>query len=89
MAKITLSKPAAQKAITYSKEAYEKLSANAGIMNRKVNARFVGLKDPAYISYLELSVQMQDLIGQIGQKMDAVSAYCESIIRWIDAYNEG
>ena len=89
MAKITLSKPAAQKAIYYSKEAYEKLTTNANIMDRRVNARFVGLKDPAYISYLELSVQMQELIGQIGRKMDSVSEYCEAMIRWMDTYNEG
>ena len=89
MARITMSKQATQKAITYSKEAYEKLLANANLMNEKVNVRFIGLKDPSYISYLELSVQMQDLIGQIGQKMKAISDYCEKINRWIDTYNEG
>ncbi len=89
MARITLSKTAAQKAIDYSKEAYENLSRNADTLNNKVNSRFVNLKDPAYISYLELSMQMQDLIGQIGQKMDSVSEYCQAVIRWIDTYNEG
>ena len=88
MAKIILSKPAAKKAISYSKVAYEKLTANASIMDRRVNTRFAGLKDPAYISYLELSCQMQELIGQIGQKMDSISKYCEAMIRWIDTYNE-
>lgn len=89
MARITISKAAAQKAITYSKEAHEKLTANANIMNQQVNRRFVGLKDPTYISYLELSVQMQDLLGQVGHKMEAITQYCEKISHWIDTYNEG
>ena len=69
MARITISKEAAQKAITYSQEAYEKLSANANFLNQQVNTRFIGLKDPTYVSYLELSMQMQELLGQVGQKM--------------------
>ena len=89
MARITISKAAAQKAINYSKEAHEKLAANANIMNQQVNRRFIGLKDPTYISYLELSVQMQDLLGQVGQKMEAIAQYCEKISHWIDTYNEG
>lgn len=89
MARITMSKQAALKAIAYSREAHEKLLANANLMNEKVNVRFIGLKDPSYISYLELSVQMQELIGQVGQKMGAISDYCEKINRWIDTYNEG
>ncbi len=89
MARITISKEAAQKAITYSQEAYEKLSANANIMNQQVNTRFIGLKDPTYISYLELSMQMQELLGQVGQRMEAISQYCEKIKNWIDTYNEG
>ncbi len=89
MGKVTLSKTAAQKAISYSKEAHEKLTANARIMNEHVNRRFIGLKDPTYISYLELSVQMQDLLGQVGQKMEAITQYCEKISHWIDTYNEG
>lgn len=88
MARITLSKPAAQKAIIYSREAHEKLAANAKIMDQRVNRRFVGLKDPSYISYLEFAVQMQDLIGQVGTKMEAISQYCEKVNRWIDTYNE-
>lgn len=88
MGNITLSKPAAQKAITYSKEAHEKLLANANLLNTQVNTRFIGLKDPAYISYLELSLQMQDLIGQVGQKMETISLYCEKICHWIDTYSE-
>ncbi len=88
MAQVTLSKPAAQKAITYSQEAFEKLIMNANIMNRQVNARFVGLKDPTYVSYLELATQMQELIGQIGMKMESISNYCQSIIHLIDTYTE-
>lgn len=89
MGRITLSKAAAQKAIAYSKEAHEKLTYNANFMNEQVNRRFIGLKDPTYISYLELSVQMQDLLGQVGQKMEAITQYCEKISHWIDTYNEG
>lgn len=88
MGKVTLSKAAAQKAIVYSKEAHEKLTANANIMNEKVNRRFIGLKDPTYISYLELSIQMQEMLGQVGQKMEAISQYCEKVSRWIDTYND-
>lgn len=88
MAKFVMSKAAAQKAIEYSKDAHEKLAANAKVMDQRVNRRFVGLKDPTYISYLELSVQMQDLIGQVDCKMEAISQYCEKVSRWIDTYNE-
>lgn len=88
MGKVTLSKAAAQKAIVYSKEAHEKLTANANIMNEKVNRRFIGLKDPTYISYLELSIQMQEMLGQVGQKMEAITQYCEKVSRWIDTYND-
>ena len=45
-------------------------------------------KDPTFISYLELSMQMQELLGQVGNKMEAVSDYCQSVIRWIDTYND-
>ena len=88
MGKVTLSKAAAQKAIVYSKEAHEKLTANANIMNEKVNRRFIGLKDPTYISYLELSIQMQEMLGQVGQKMEAITQYCEKVSRWIDTYTD-
>ena len=88
MGKVTVSKAAAQKAIVYSKEAHEKLTANANIMNEKVNRRFIGLKDPTYISYLELSIQMQEMLGQVGQKMEAITQYCEKVSRWIDTYND-
>lgn len=88
MGRIKLSKDSAMKAITYSKEAYENLAQNARIMDQQVNNRFIGLKDPAYVSYLELSMQMQELLGQVGNKMEAVSDYCQSVIRWIDTYND-
>ena len=88
MGRIKLSKESAMKAITYSREAYEGLAQNAKIMDQQVNIRFVGLKDPTFISYLELSMQMQELLGQVGNKMEAVSDYCQSVIRWIDAYND-
>ncbi len=88
MGRIKLSKESAMKAITYSQEAYENLAQNAKIMDSQVNNRFIGLKDPTYVSYLELSMQMQELLGQVGNKMEAVSEYCQSVIRWIDAYND-
>ena len=88
MGRIKLSKESAMKAITYSQEAYENLAQNAKIMDTQVNNRFIGLKDPTYDSYLELSMQMQELLGQVGNKMEAVSEYCQSVIRWIDAYND-
>lgn len=88
MGRIKLSKDAAMKAISYSKEAFENLSQNAKIMDSRVNHQFIGLKDPAFISYLELSMQLQELLGQVGNKMEAVSDYCQAIIRWIDAYND-
>lgn len=88
MGKIKISKDAATKAITFSKEAYECLRENVAIMDKQVNGKFVGLKDPAYTSYLELSMQMTETLGQVQQKMEAVSEYCQSVIRWIDLYNE-
>jgi len=50
MGRIKLSKDSAMKAITYSKEAYENLAQNARIMDQQVNNRFIGLKDPTYVS---------------------------------------
>ncbi len=88
MARITISKEAAMKAITYSNEAREELIQNVNIMNNNVNARFAGLQDPAYKQYYELSMQMQNLLTQIGGKMEDVSNYCGKVIRWIDEYNE-
>ena len=88
MGRIKLSKDSAMKAITYSKEAFESLAQNAKIMDSQVNSKFIGLKDPTFISYLELSMQMQELLGQVGNKMEVVSDYCQSVIRWIDTYND-
>ena len=88
MARIKLSRNAAQKAITYSQEAYEALAQNVKTLDSQVNNQFIGLKDPTYIKYLELTMQMQELLGQVGNKMAAISEYCQSVIRWIDAYNE-
>ena len=88
MARIKLSREAAMKAITYSQEAYENLAQNAKFMDTQVNNHFIGLKDPTYISYLEMSMQMQELLGQVGNKMEAISDYCQSVIRWIDMYND-
>lgn len=88
MATFSLSKAATQRAIQYTKEAHELLTGTARVMDDQVNRRFIGLKDPAYISYLELSVQMQDLLGQVAQKMESICEHCEKVDRWIDSYNE-
>ena len=84
----TISKHAAQKVIQQSREASECLTRNMQIMDRQINSQFIGLKDPAFISYLELSMQMQELLKQTCGKMEAVSDYCQKVINWIDQYND-
>lgn len=88
MSKIMLSKDAAMKAISYSNDAKEDLLANINIMDGNVNSQFNGLQDPTIKKYLDLSEQMQNTIKQIGAKMEAISEYCQSVIRWIDAYSD-
>lgn len=88
MGKIILSKEAAMKAINYSNEARDQLINNINIMDNEVNSQFSGLQDPSFRRYLELSDQMQDMLKQIGGKMDEISQYCQSVIRWIDLYSE-
>lgn len=88
MARIKLSKEAAMKAITYSNDARDQLMTNINVMDNNVNSQFSGLQDPSFRRYLELSEQMQGMLKQIGGKMDEISQYCESVIRWIDSYNE-
>lgn len=88
MARIKLSKEAAMKAIRYSNEAREQLMTNINVMDNNVNSQFSGLQDPAFKRYLELSGQMQDMLKQISGKMESISDYCQSVIRWIDTYSE-
>lgn len=88
MERIKLSKEAAMRVITYSREARDSLIKNINVMDRDVNDQFAGLQDPSFKRYLDLSDQMQSMLKQIGEKMDAISTYCESVIRWIDAYSE-
>ena len=88
MGQIKLSKDACMRAITYSTEANEQLMANISVMDNNVNSQFSGLQDPAFNRYLELSEQMQGMLKQIGAKMDAISQYCQSVIRWIDDYSD-
>ena len=88
MARIQLSKEAAMKVIQYSNEAREQLMSNVAVMDNNVNSQFSGLHDPTFKRYLELSEQMQDMLKQIGVKMDSISEYCKSVILWIDTYNE-
>lgn len=84
---IKLSKDACMRAINYSNDAREQLMTNVSIMDNNVNSQFSGLQDPSYQRYLELSEQMQGMLKQIGGKMDAISQYCQSVIRWIDDYS--
>ena len=86
--KFTISKYAAQQVIDQSKEAAENLNRNMQLMDRQINSQFIGLKDPAFISYLELSMQMQEVLKQISGKMEAVSDYCQKVITWIDQYGD-
>lgn len=88
MARIKLSKDAAMKAIAYSNEARDQLMTNINVMDNNVNSQFSGLQDPAFKRYLEMSGQMQDMLKQISGKMNDISQYCESVIRWIDSYSE-
>lgn len=88
MARIKLSKEAAMKAIAYSNEARDQLMTNINVMDNNVNSQFSGLQDPAFKRYLEMSGQMQDMLKQISGKMNDISQYCESVIRWIDSYSE-
>lgn len=85
---IILSKEAAMKAIMYSNEAREQLMTNINVMDNNVNSQFSGLQDPSFRRYLELSEQMQNMLRQIGGKMEEISTYCQSVIRWIDKYSE-
>ena len=86
--RFTISKYAAKQVIDQSKEASESLTRNMQIMDRQINSQFIGLKDPAFISYLELSMQMQKLLKQTCGKMEAVSEYCQKVINWIDQYGD-
>ena len=87
MGQIKLSKDACMKAISFSGEASEQLMTNITIMDNNVNSQFTGLQDPAFNKYLELSTQMQEMLKQISAKMEAISSYCQAIMRWIDDYS--
>ena len=88
MARFKISREAAQRAINYSEEAATELRQNVIVMDNNVNSIFSGLQDPTLKKYLELSEQMQDMIRQVSSQMDAISEYCQGVIRWIDDYND-
>lgn len=88
MGQIKLSKDAALRAINYSQEASQFLMTNVNIMDSNVNSQFAGLQDPAYKKYLQLSYNMQATLKQICGRLDAITTYCQSVIRWIDQYSE-
>ena len=85
---IKLSKNACMKVISFSREASESLNQNANVMDNNVNSQFSGLQDPTFQKYLQLSEQMQNHLRQITEKMDDVARYCESVMRWMDEYND-
>ena len=87
MARIVLSREAAVKAINYSVDARNELMTNINVMDNNVNSQFANLQDPTFKKYLELSEQMQTMLRQVGGKMDEISKYCESVVRWIDDFN--
>ena len=87
MARIKLSREAAMKAISYSDEAQKTLMANINVMDNNVNSHFTGLQDPTFKKYLELSGQMQEMLRQVSGKMNEISEYCQSVIRWIDDFS--
>ena len=86
--RITLSEKAARQAISYSEEAREELLTNVSVMDNNVNSNFSGLQDPTFKKYLELSEQMQEMLKQVGVKMDEISEYCKSVIDWIQRFQE-
>ena len=88
MARIKLSREAAMKAISYSDEARNELLNNISVMDNNVNSHFSGLQDPTFKKYLELSGQMQEMLKQVSGKLDEISTYCQSVIRWIDDFSE-
>lgn len=85
---IKLSKEACVKAINYSTNARDQIMMNINVMNNNVNSQFSGLKDPSFQRYLALSEQMQEMLRQMSGKIEAISEYCQSVIRWIDTYSE-
>ena len=88
MATIKLSKNAAMRAKSFSKEAYESLYSNMKILDGRVNSLFIAVKDPVFKKYLELSNEMQNLLRKISADIEKVSQYCDTIVRWIDTYNQ-
>ncbi len=88
MGRIKLSREAAMKVISYSDNARNELLTNINIMDNNVNSHFASLHDPTFRKYLELADQMQGMLKQVGGKMDEISQYCHSVIRWIDDFSQ-
>ena len=57
-------------------------------MDNSVNSQFEGLTDPTIKKYIQLSEQMQNLLRQVGAKMEAISEYCKTVIDFINKYEE-
>lgn len=87
MARSTISLRAIRDAIECSQETAEVLSANAQILDSEVNARFTGLQDPTYRSYLELSENMQTTIRQLAGELARISEYCQKVYTHIAHYS--
>ena len=86
--RFSITKHAAMTVMEKSKEASMTLTNNMTLMDWRVNQQFIGLKDPAFISYLELSMQMQDIIKQISGKMEAITEYCQKCLDWMNKYSD-
>ena len=85
MAVIKLSREAANKVIQYSTEAYEELNSNTVKLNQMVMLQFQNLKDPvASQKFMELMMQLENMLKQVGATMEEIRQYCQTVIRWID-----
>ena len=84
MSRARISRQAVMSAISHSNEARDELRANISVMDNNVNSLFSGLQDPTFQKYLDLSEQMQGMLKQVSDKMDAISEYCQGVIRWMD-----
>ena len=88
MSRKRLSREDVMRVIASSEDAMNQLRTNVTVMDSNVNSNLSGLQDPTVKKYLELSDEMQTMIKQIGGKMEEISEYCKSVIRWMDGYSD-
>ena len=88
MAVIKLSKDAALKAKSLTRDAYMDLEANNKRLNDEITGAFQNLRDkPSTKKYAEMMSEIQALMNQIRVNFDAINEHCDRVIRWIDEYN--